>query len=105
MYVSITLISVPVSNSPSLLWAGVVPKHPAIKLWACLAKDVALDVFITEHPAGVDILQHANKVVKSGVHGTKDIRSEGVRFCPVRTPAVAEHDGLETFKQCLVGYL
>ena len=79
-----------------------MPKHPAIKFWTCLAKYVALDVFITEDPAGVDVLQHAYKVVETGVKSTKGVRSEGVCFCPMGTPAVAEQDGLETLKQCAV---
>ncbi|KAG8215223.1 ubiquitin-conjugating enzyme/RWD-like protein [Butyriboletus roseoflavus] len=80
--------------------AGMVPKHPAIKLWTSLAKDVALDVFITENPAGVDVLQHAYKVVETGIKGTKGVWSESVCFRPMGTPAVAEQDGLETLKQC-----
>lgn len=76
----------------------MVPKHPAIKFGACPAKDVALDIFITENPVGVDVFQHANKVVETGIHGTKGVRSERMRFCPMGTAAVAEQDGLETFK-------
>lgn len=45
----------------------MTPEHRAIKGWARHAKYVALDIFIAENPVGVDVLQHANKVVETGI--------------------------------------
>lgn len=45
----------------------IAPKHLIVKLGARLAKNVALDVFITEHAVRVDGLQYANKVVETGI--------------------------------------
>jgi len=54
-------------NHHSGSWTGIAPKHLAAKLGARLAKDVALDILITEHAVWVDVLQYVNKVVETRI--------------------------------------
>jgi len=79
--------------------ARITPKHFVTKLGVCLAKDVALDVFVTENAVWVDVLQHANIVIETGIQGAECARSERVGFGPMGTPAVAEQNGFEPLKQ------
>lgn len=84
---------------------SIAPKHLPTHLGARLAKNVALDVFITENAVRVHVLQHANKVIETGIQSAKRVRSERVRLGPMGTTPMADEDSFEPLKQLAKGYL
>lgn len=64
-------------------------EHLVIKFRTGPAKDVALDIFIAESAVRVNVLQYANKVVKTGIQFSQRVRAKRVCFHPMGTPTVA----------------
>jgi hypothetical protein len=70
----------------------------------CSAKDVAVDVWVAQESARVDALEHAHKVVETGVERAQLRRSQRVRLGPVRPTAVAQDDSLKMGEELAVRY-
>ena len=50
---------------------------------------MSFDVFVSEHALWVHGVQDIDEVIKAGIQPTKVVGAKRVRFCPMRSSAVA----------------
>jgi hypothetical protein len=70
-------------------------EYPGIEPGAPFAEDVSLDVRVPQDPVGIELLEHPDEIFKPGIHLLQVFRFQRMGFCPMRPPAVLEHDLLE----------
>ena len=75
-----------------------------MNVWSHLAIDVSSHVFIPEHAARVNVVEHFNIVAKFWVQLLKVGGAKSVCLCPVRLAAVATDDRLVSAEETSVWY-
>ena len=69
---------------------------------AFLAKNMSADIWVSEHPRWVHLLQNLHEIVKPRVQAAEILRTEPMSLCPVWLSSISNDNVLITLKQLAV---